>query len=134
MGVDYKGLMMGHLNPIDIAKQIKQVYGGDDFNVRFSHVSDGFYWITFSENPTEEQKLQKLLKPWDRTKVVRQLSVFTDGDCAGDYDHLTKEPMTLLSLGRHGHCEDIINALVSTTGGWIMDEAGDQEWHRLEKA
>lgn len=132
MGADYKGLMRGYHNPISIAKMVNDLYGGQDFSVRVCGW-DGFYYVCFKERATEEQKV---MKPWDRAKVLRdrQLAVFTDGDCAGDYADLTSDPMTIISLGRNGECEEIITALVGATGGWVMDDYGDQEWHPIEPA
>jgi hypothetical protein len=127
MGADYKGLMRGNHGPIDLAKMIADLYGSDRFSVDICDF-EGFYRINFKERPTT---MQMTMRPWERAKLLRDrsLAVFTDGDCACDYADLTTEPMTIISLGRHGDCEEIITALVGATGGWIMDEAGDQEWH-----
>lgn len=132
MGVDYKGLITGYQNPIEMARMIKRHYGGSNFSVEI--VNDtGFYQIRFNENLTPEQAAMSGLERM-RQKIrprMRNLSFFTDGDCACDYQHITTDPMTLVSLGHSGDCRDIIDPLVRTLGGYIMDEAVSDEWVRL---
>ena len=46
--------------------------------------------------------------------------------------------MTLVSLGHHSECREIIDALVNSQGGYIQDELGPkcitEEWVRLDVA
>ena len=138
MGVNYKGLINGNIDPVNLAKLIKSTYGGDNFSIHFtSDLTPGFYYIHFTENYTPEQMAQR---PWERNKtaVRRQLAVFIDGECASDYADLTTDPMTLVSLGHHSECREIIDALVNSQGGYIQDELGPkcitEEWVRLDIA
>jgi hypothetical protein len=140
MTVNYKGLINGNINPIDLAKLINKTYGGlhgmSGFSIHFTG-TDGFYQICFGENPTEDQLT---LRPWEKTKACRRrtLSVFIDYSCAGDYEEITTEPMTYVSLGHSGDCREIIDALVRSQGGYVLDECGPgetkDEWVRLDVA
>ncbi len=134
MSVDYKGLLNGNINPLDLARVIHQVYGGEAFNVRFGqgefNMNSGHYVLNFDEEFSDEVKA---LRPWDRKnhRIHRMMHVFTEGECACDYAEITTEPMTYVSLGHWGQCKEIINALIFHFGGYRMDEAGSQEWEQV---
>lgn len=135
MSVDYKGLLKGNINPLDLARAIHRVYGGESFNVRFGAgefrmEGSGHYVLNFDEEFSDEVKA---LRPWERKnhRIHRMMHIFTDGDCAGDYAEITTEPMTYVSLGHWGQCKEIINALIFHFGGYRMDEAGSQEWEDI---
>ncbi len=129
MSVDYKGLINGNINPMDLVKLLKIRYGGSDYAIHFTH-DDGFVNITFKENMTPE--VQAML-PWKRGPHLkhRQMAVFFDGSCKSDYQDVADAPMTYVSLGHWGECKEIIDSLIMSQGGYIMDEATDQEWKRL---
>ena len=138
MTVNYKGLINGNIDPVNLAKLIKRVYGGDDFQIHFtSDRTPGFYQISFKENYTPEQMA---MKPWERAKVAtrRSMSVFIDGECASDYRNVTTDPMTYVSLGHSGECREIIDSLVKSQGGYVYDELGPksitEKWVRLDVA
>jgi hypothetical protein len=134
MTVNYKGLINGNINPIDLVKLMQKTYGGDQYSVHFTTI-EGMYQISFLQNYTAEQKA---MRPWERTKAAtrRMMSIFIDGCCATDYADITTDPMTYVDLGHSGDCQLIIDALVSSQGGYVLDECGPgdtkDEWVRLE--
>ena len=132
MSVDYQALLVGNHDPISIARLIQTNYGGSDFSIRIVN-DNGFYQIIFNENLTAEQaavpaieRMVKKIRP-----ETRNMSFFTDGDCACDYAEITTEPMTIVSLGRHGDCKEIIDPLVRLLGGYVKDEAVNHDWVKL---
>lgn len=136
MSVCYKGLLRDHISAIDIAKVIGSRYGGQKFNIRFGYenfnspLNDGHYIITFEQEYTPEVKA---MRPWERSAHAthRQMNVFTDGCCACDYEEVTSDPMTMVTLGHSGDCKEIINALVAHFGGYVLDETVSEEWEML---
>lgn len=140
MTINYKGLIDGNHDPVDVVKFLAKNYGGyhgiNGYSILFTS-TEGFYQITFYENLTEEQKL---LSVSERNRVAnrRTMCIFTDGCCSDDYADITTEPMTLVTLGHSGDCRKIIDPLVRHFGGYVYDEciAGEtcDEWVRLEVA
>lgn len=137
MTVSYMGLIPGNHNPVTIAREIKRLYGGTDFTVRLVEFDDGYYTLVFNEKLSEAQQArvnagEKLFKV-QRESVQRQMSIFTDGSCKCDYENVvgSDAPATMLSIGRHGDCEQIILPLVKLFGGWVKDEAKGDEWVRV---
>jgi hypothetical protein len=143
MGTSYNGLIQGNMNVVDVAKAILRLYGGDNFNIRFSNegvldfglglgagIDQGGFALTFDEELKPEIKA---LRPWERKnhRIHRNMQVMVDGSCACDYEDVTKEPMTYVSLGHWGECKEIVDALVAHFGGYVKDEAGSQEWEPL---
>ena len=136
MTTSYLGLIPGNHNPVALAREIKRLYGGTDFKVSLVEFDDGMYHITFLERFSTEQqeRIDNGARAWEVRQELeqRQMSVFTDGSCKCDYEKVTSYPATILSLGRHGHCAEIIGAMVRHFGGWIRDEAkGDDEWQKV---
>lgn len=129
MSVDYLGLMAGTLSPIEVAKLINKLYGGASFSVGIESMTEGHYTIRFTENPTEAERAKP---PWRRKPDHRLMHFWTDGACKGDYAHITTEPMTLVSLGRHGDCAEIIRPLANHYGGYLKDEVHSHEWKRAQ--
>jgi hypothetical protein len=132
MSIVFSGLLRGNIDAITIAKTIKAVYGGSEFAVHLTS-SEGFYQIIFHENLSEEALA---MKPWRRRPLMkfRCLSVNTDGSCAGDYEDITTEPMTIVSLGHSSDAPVIITALVAHFGGYINDDMNDLGWTKYEEA
>lgn len=140
MSVDYKGLIRGNHSAIDIAKVIAKTYGGSHFQIQFGNesttdhgyglgagIDQGHFVLTFDQEFSPEVKA---LRPWARKahRIHRQMHIFTDGACACDYQDVTTEPMTYVSLGHWGDCQEIICALVAHFGGYVRDEAGADIW------
>lgn len=125
MSVSYVGLIQGNLNPIDLAKMIQRHYGGHDFEIHFTSTEDHFQ-IYFKQNYTEEQKA---LRPWDRARdaTKRMMSVHINGACKCDYQHITSENMTYVSLGHWGDAPQIIDSLVRVLNGYVKDELATGE-------
>jgi hypothetical protein len=125
MSVSYVGLIGGNINPIDLVKLIKKKYGGDNFAILFTSI-DSFYQISFTENYTPELLA---MRPWERNKKAtrRLMSVHVDGSCKCDYEHVTTDDMTYISLGHWGDCREIVDSLVGTFGGYIKDELGPED-------
>jgi hypothetical protein len=121
MGMNYQGLLNGHLTAMEVAEAIQTVYGGSNFSIHFTHTPD-YKLVTFDENLSEEALAEK---PWNRKGMVktRRMSVFLNGMVACDYADVTTEPMTLVDLGHSGECKKVIDALVEHFGGYIRDEA-----------
>lgn len=129
MSVCYEALIPGHLSAIDVAKFIQRKYGGDDFTIKIANF-DGHYVIIFSENVSPADMKLNIFER-NKRKNYRRMHVFTDGYCKGDYEEITRDPMTMLSLGRSGECEEILKPFVEVLGGWIKDEEVSHDWVRL---
>ena len=126
MGMNYQGLLNGHLTAMQVAEAIQNVYGGRNFSVHFTHTPD-YKVVRFDENFSEEVLAKK---PWDRRGFVktRAMSVFLNGMVACDYADVTTEPMTLVDLGHSSECKKIIDSLVEHFGGYVKDEAVSEEF------
>lgn len=132
MSVTISGLIAGNLNPLEMVELIRKSYGGDNFSIHYTSI-DNMYKIRFTENLTDEQMK---LKPWERTKhkVDRTMFLWTNSECAGDYEHVTQAEMTLFSLGAFGDAENIIKSMVNTSWfGFIKNELNSDDWVELTK-
>lgn len=127
MSVSYNSIIHGFLSPLDVVAVLKNNYGGTSYSIHFPDGMHGFVQIVFNEEYSDEVKA---MRPWDRPKhcKTRTMYMHIDGDCACDYTDITTEPMTYFSLGNFGDCAKIMAALTFEYGGYIKDEAKDDEW------
>lgn len=130
MSVDYKMLVAGFVNPIAIAKVLKNDYHADNISITFSSIDDGYYQIYFLEALTEEQIKINPIARRNIKRTGRVLHIFTEGSCASDYEDVCAGAMTMMMLGRFGDCEKIMATIASNKEGpkWIMDEEIKDEW------
>lgn len=129
MGVNYQGLLKGHLTAMQVAEAVQSTYGGNNFSIHFTHNAD-YKIVMFDEN-LDAAALAK--KPWDRKGAIntRRMNVFLNSYVACDYADVTKDPMTLVDLGNSGACKEIIDGLVKMFGGYIKDETVSHDFVRL---
>lgn len=137
MGVVTKALIKGYVNSIQLVHDIAENYRKDDdlgeFKLTFTH-DKNFIWINFYQKFPENWKEMTFIEKsdWRKSNQKRSMAVFMNGSASSDYEKITTEPFTYLSLGYWGDSVEIMESLLKKYGGWIMRDDSIYDWEIFE--
>jgi hypothetical protein len=66
-------------------------------------------------------------------KEIRNLGMFLNGNCSGDYSEFYTRPATFVTMGCWGASEVIARRLVKQFGGWIKVNDCTDDWTRIDE-
>lgn len=126
-----RALLDGHITSFAIALLLQKRYGAQSVRIGLT-TDDRFQEIDFDQRWEDGDRKKRL---FERTRVHRQLSVFTDSMTAGDHADVTKGPITSVRIGPWGHSTEILRMLCEAYGGFFNEtDLGDEEiWERIER-
>lgn len=130
MGVDTKALLKGKIELIQLANDLVELYGTDrrDIAIQFTF-EDNFYKINFyhKNRPLFGRDIDAM-KKWNQDNF-RSMSVFYN--ISDDYEDVTTEECTYLSLGMFGDSVEIMESLLKKYGGYIVRNDSTDEWEEF---
>jgi hypothetical protein len=133
MGIVTKALLRERVELLQIAKDLVDLYGTEHryMSIDFTFDED-FFKINFyhKDRPQFGTHFDEA-RTWQKSNA-RSMSVFYN--CKGDYDRLTTEDSTYLSLGCWGDSVEIMEALLKKYGGWIVRNDSTDDWEAFEAA
>ena len=131
MGVNTKALLNGKIDVMRLAKDLITEYGTDrnSVEVTFTH-DDDFFQILFDHKQPEDFKSMGYTDrvEWMRNNH-RMMSVFYGCQC--DYEDVTTDTMTLVSLGASGDAVEIMESLLKKYGGYIVRCDATDDWEKF---
>jgi hypothetical protein len=130
MGVDTKALLKGKIELIQLTNDLVELYGADrnDISIQFTFHVD-YYKINFyhKDRPVFGRNIDAA-KEWNQNNF-RSMSV--NYNLPGDYDDVTAEECTYLSLGAWGESVEIMEVLLKKYGGFIMRNDCTDDWEEF---
>lgn len=130
MGVSTKALLKGKIELIQLANDLVELYGTDrrDIAIQFTF-EDNFYKINFyhKNRPIFGRDIDAM-KKWNQDNF-RSMSVFYN--LSDDYEDVTTEECTYLSLGMFGDSVEIMESLLKKYGGYITRNDSTDEWEEV---
>jgi len=131
MGIDTKALLKVVIDPVQIANDLIELYGTDrtDINIRFT-MFDDYYGIGFyhRNRPSHMAYTRDEVKLWCSNNQ-RDMSVHYG--CKSDYEDITTDDCTYLSLGCWGESVEIMECLLRKYGGWIIRNDSTDDWEEF---
>jgi hypothetical protein len=135
MGVDTKAILPGRIDVMDLARDLIEVYGTDRNSVKVTLThSEGYFNLHFDHRHPAEWQSMTYTERRDWYKVNhRMMGVFYDNQC--DYEDVTDQDCTFLSLGCRGNSVEIMESLIRKYGaGWIMRNDSTDEWEEFSRS
>ena len=130
MGVSTKALLKGKIELIQLANDLVELYGTDrrDIAIQFTF-EDNFYKINFyhKNRPIFGRDIDAM-KKWNQDNF-RSMCVFYN--LSDDYEDVTTEECTYLSLGMFGDSVEIMESLLKKYGGYITRNDSTDEWEEV---
>lgn len=130
MGVSTKALLKGKIELIQLANDLVELYGTDrrDIAIQFTF-EDNFYKINFyhKNRPIFGRDIDAM-KKWNQDNF-RSMCVFYN--LSDDYEDVTTEECTYLSLGMFGDSVEIMESLLKKYGGYITRNDSTDEWEEF---
>lgn len=127
MGVDTKALLRGNIDTLQIARDLIELYGANrnEISVRFTFTDDYYQIIFYHRNMPNFGRDFDAARNW-RGENARQMNVHYA--CKSDYEDVTTDDCTYLSLGCWGESVEIMETLLRKYGGWIMRNDSSDDW------
>lgn len=131
MGISTKAILNGKIDIMTIAKDLITEYGTDRNSVKvtFTHEDDFFQIIFDHKKPTlfcEMSYADRIA--WTKNNH-RVMCVFYA--CKSDYEDVTTDDMTYVSLGASGDAVEIMEALLKKYGGYIIRSDDINDWEKF---
>lgn len=129
MSVDTKAVLRGgNIDVIQLANDLIALYGTDRNSVEVQFTFEpNFYKIIFSQrNKPDDISWAK----W-KEKNTRSMCVFYN--IKEDYEDLTSEECTLLTLGAWGESVEIMESLLKKYTGWLCrNDCEEDNWEFIQ--
>ncbi len=120
MGVNTKAIIRGFVSAMDIALLIRDKGWAEVDSVKFTF-NENMYKLVVRPNWTEEEMNIPLHLRTKREKMT--FHVFENGDCACDYDFVTKGNATLILASSRNFNTELLTKIAENYGGWVQNEA-----------